>query len=45
VPCITTIPAADAVIVAMEALRHEEMTVQALQDRFPATAAHAKAES
>ncbi|HEX4147976.1 MAG TPA: carbamoyl phosphate synthase large subunit, partial [Pirellulales bacterium] len=35
VPCITTIPAADAVVRAMEALRHEDMTVQALQDRFP----------
>jgi carbamoyl-phosphate synthase large subunit len=38
VPCITTIPAADAVIRAMEALREEELTVQALQDRFPNTA-------
>jgi carbamoyl-phosphate synthase large subunit len=38
VPCITTIPASDAVVLAMEALRHEEMTVQALQDRFPVTA-------
>ena len=35
VPCITTIQAADAAVRAMEALRHEEMTVQALQDRFP----------
>jgi carbamoyl-phosphate synthase large subunit len=35
VPCITTIPAADAAVRAMEALRHEELTVQALQDRFP----------
>jgi carbamoyl-phosphate synthase large subunit len=35
VPCITTIPAAQAAVKAMEALRHEEMTVQALQDRFP----------
>ncbi len=34
VPCITTIQAADAAVRAMEALRHEEMTVQALQDRF-----------
>ena len=33
-PCITTIPAADACVKAMEALREEEMTVQALQDRF-----------
>ncbi|HEY5315594.1 MAG TPA: carbamoyl-phosphate synthase large subunit [Pirellulales bacterium] len=35
VPCITTIPAADAAVRAMEALRHEDLTVQALQDRFP----------
>ena len=33
-PCITTIEAAQAAVKAMEALRHEEMTVQALQDRF-----------
>jgi carbamoyl-phosphate synthase large subunit len=38
VPCITTIPAAEAAVRAMEALREEEMTVQALQDRFPVTA-------
>ncbi|MGD9723197.1 MAG: carbamoyl-phosphate synthase large subunit [Pirellulales bacterium] len=36
VPCITTIQAADAAVRAMEALRDEEITVQALQDRFPA---------
>jgi len=35
VPCITTIQAAEAAVKAMEALREEEMTVQALQDRFP----------
>ena len=35
IPCITTIQAADAAVLAMEALRHEELTVQALQDRFP----------
>ncbi|HEV3343354.1 MAG TPA: carbamoyl-phosphate synthase large subunit, partial [Pirellulales bacterium] len=34
VPCITTIQAADAAVRAMEALREEEMTVQALQDRL-----------
>jgi carbamoyl-phosphate synthase large subunit len=34
VPCITTIPAADAALLAMTALRGEEMTVQALQDRL-----------
>jgi len=42
VPCITTIPAADAAVRAMEALREEEMGVQALQDRFPALAPEVK---
>ena len=37
VPCITTIQAADAAVRAMEAMRGEEMTVQAVQDRFPKT--------
>jgi len=36
VPCITTIEGAAAAVRAMEALRHEKMHVQALQDRFPA---------
>jgi carbamoyl-phosphate synthase large subunit len=35
VPCITTIQAAEAAVRAMEALREEEMHVEALQDRFP----------
>lgn len=35
VPCLTTLEAAEAAVQAMEALREEEMTVQALQDRFP----------
>jgi carbamoyl-phosphate synthase large subunit len=35
IPCITTLQAADAAILAMEALRLEELTVQAVQDRFP----------
>jgi carbamoyl-phosphate synthase large subunit len=35
IPCITTIQAAEAVVKAMEALREEDMEVQALQDRFP----------
>jgi len=35
VPCITTIQAADAAVRAMEAMREEEMAVQAVQDRFP----------
>ncbi len=34
VPCITTIQAADAAVRAMEALRDEEISVQALQDRL-----------
>jgi carbamoyl-phosphate synthase large subunit len=34
VPCITTIQAADAAVRAMEAMRTEDITVQALQDRF-----------
>ncbi len=34
VPCITTIQAADAAVLAMEALREEEMGVQSLQERF-----------
>jgi carbamoyl-phosphate synthase large subunit len=38
VPCITTIQAAEAAVKAMEALREEDMNVQALQDRFPALA-------
>ncbi|MFO0901638.1 MAG: carbamoyl-phosphate synthase large subunit [Pirellulales bacterium] len=36
VPCITTLSAAEAAVKAIEALRQEPMTVQALQDRFPA---------
>jgi carbamoyl-phosphate synthase large subunit len=34
VPCLTTIEAATAAVMAMEALREEEMEVEALQDRF-----------
>ncbi len=34
VPCLTTIEAATAAIAALEALREEEMQVEALQDRF-----------
>jgi carbamoyl-phosphate synthase large subunit len=34
VPCITTIAAAIAAITAMEALRHGDLTVQSLQERF-----------
>ncbi|MFO0869921.1 MAG: carbamoyl-phosphate synthase large subunit [Pirellulales bacterium] len=36
VPCITTLSAAEAAVKAMEALRQEEISVQALQERFPA---------
>jgi carbamoyl-phosphate synthase large subunit len=35
IPCITTLQAAEAAVKAMEALREEEMSVQALQERFP----------
>ncbi len=35
IPCLTTFQAAEAAVGAMEALRQEEMTVQAVQDRFP----------
>jgi carbamoyl-phosphate synthase large subunit len=38
IPCITTIPAADACVLAMEALIKEELSVQALQDRLNWTA-------
>ena len=34
IPCVTTIPAADACVLAMEALSKEELGVQALQDRL-----------
>jgi carbamoyl-phosphate synthase large subunit len=40
VPCITTIQAAEAAIMAMESLLHEELTVQALQDRFTESLVH-----
>jgi carbamoyl-phosphate synthase large subunit len=36
VPCLTTIEAATAAVKAIEALREEEMQVQALQERFAA---------
>jgi len=39
VPCITTIQAAEAAVKAMEALREESLTVEALQDRFPKSTA------
>jgi carbamoyl-phosphate synthase large subunit len=39
VPCITTIQAAEAAVKAMEALREESLTVEALQDRFPKSSA------
>jgi len=39
VPCITTLPAAEACVLAMEALRTEQLEVQAIQDRFPKTVA------
>ncbi len=36
ISCITTLEGAKAAVGAMEALRTQEMTVQAVQDRFPA---------
>ncbi len=42
VPCITTLPAAEACVRAMEALRTESLTVQAIQDRFPLASTAAK---
>ena len=35
IPCLTTIQAADAAVLAMEAMREESLAVQAVQDRFP----------
>ncbi len=35
VPCITTMPAAEAAVTAIEALLHYEIEVEAIQDRFP----------
>ena len=37
VPCITTIPASEAVVRAIRALRNDEMSVQPLQDRLALT--------
>jgi carbamoyl-phosphate synthase large subunit len=39
VPCITTLPAAEACVLAMETMRTEQLGVQAMQDRFPESAA------
>jgi carbamoyl-phosphate synthase large subunit len=39
VPCITTLPAAEACVRAMEGIRTEPLSVQPIQDRFPETAA------
>jgi len=39
VPCITTLPAAEACVRAMEGIRSEPLSVQPIQDRFPETAA------
>jgi carbamoyl-phosphate synthase large subunit len=38
VPCITTLPAAEACVRAMEGMRSEPLSVQAIQDRFSETA-------
>jgi len=42
IPCITTVQASDAAVKAMEAMREEELTVQAVQDRFPQYASRRK---
>jgi len=42
VPCITTLPAAEACVLAMEALQTEQLGVQAIQDRFPEPVAAAQ---
>ena len=39
VPCITTMQAAEAAVVAMEAMSDDDFAVQALQDRFSDTSA------
>ena len=39
VPCITTLPAAEACVRAMEGLRTDVLAVEPIQDRFPETAA------
>ncbi len=39
VPCITTLQAAEACVLAMEGMRTEPLTVQPIQDRFPEPAA------
>jgi carbamoyl-phosphate synthase large subunit len=39
VPCITTLPAAEACVRAMEGMRTEPLAVQPIQDRFPSAAA------
>ena len=35
VPCITTLPAAEACVLAMEGMRTKPLDVQPIQDRFP----------
>ena len=35
IPCLTTLQAANAAVIAMKAMREEEISVQAVQDRFP----------
>ena len=39
VPCITTLQAAEACVLAMEGMRTEPLTVQPIEDRFPEPAA------
>jgi carbamoyl-phosphate synthase large subunit len=42
VPCITTLPAAEACVRAMEGMRRAPLTVQPIQDRFPEPATAAR---
>jgi carbamoyl-phosphate synthase large subunit len=42
VPCITTLPAAEACVRAMEGMRTEPLSVQPIQDRFPGVVAAAR---
>jgi carbamoyl-phosphate synthase large subunit len=42
VPCITTLPAAEACVRAMEGMRTEPLSVQPIQDRFPEATAAAR---
>jgi carbamoyl-phosphate synthase large subunit len=42
VPCITTLPAAEACVRAMEGMRTSPLSVQPIQDRFPESVASSR---